>query len=184
MGLISFETPKNIPFGDYYFCLPFYYYVKEIFDEKNNINDTFLTIYLYNANQSSCLKHYSNEIIERLEKLNGTKILKINGLDPYEYLEEIGKKGLLAHSSQFRYILTYDYIDRLYLNCYPLKKEELNLSIEFEGEEEEFKIDYELEQLQFFSQEFKEYYMAEQKKYFKNNIPLPRFEEMELNFKN
>ena len=183
LTIITSETPNKIPFGNYYFCLPFYYYVKEIFDEKNNVNETFLTIYLYNDNQSSCVNHYSNETIERLKKLNGTKILKINGLDPYKYLEEMGKKGLLAHSSQCRYILIYNIIDKLYLDYYPLKKEELNISIEFEGEEEEFKIDYEIEQLHFFSQEFKEYYMAEKKKSFKNNIPLPRFEEMELNFK-
>ena len=183
LSIMTSKTPKNISFGNYYFCIPFYYYVKEIFDEKNNTNDTFLTIYSFNSNESSCVNHYSNETIERLKKLNGKRILKINGLDPYEYLEEMGKKGLLAHSSQCRYIFTYNYIDRLYLAYYPLKKEELNVSIEFEGEEEEFKIDYEIEQLHFFSQEFKEYYMAEKKKYFKNNIPLPRFEEMELNFK-
>ena len=133
LSIMASKTPKNISFGNYYFCIPFYYYVKEIFDEKNNTNDTFLTIYLYNANQSSCVNHYSNETIERLKKLNGKRILKINGLDPYEYLEEMGKKGLLAHSSQCRYIFTYNYIDRLYLAYYPLKKEELNVSIEFEG---------------------------------------------------
>ena len=94
------KTPNNTKFGNYYFCIPFKYYIKEIFDENNTVIDTFLTIESYDKTNSSCVKHYKDDVIDKVKNLNGKKIIKINGSEPYEYLEKMGKKGYLAHSAQ------------------------------------------------------------------------------------
>ena len=164
----------------YYYCLPFYVYVKEVFDENDKVNDTYLTI---QANVEFCSNGYSEEILKRTKELVGKKILQINGMEPYEYLEEMGKKGNVVHSSQCRYILTCRKFNRLYLAIHPLKKEDLTTTIKFEGEEQEFTIDYQIKSLTFFSEEFKQFYIKERREYFKLNMPIPLFEEIELKFK-
>ena len=76
--------------------------------------------------------------------MQGKKILKINGLDPYEYFEEMSKKGYITHSPQGNFIEMLDSISELTPDYYPLKKEDLKVSIQFEGEEEEFVVEYQL----------------------------------------
>ena len=164
----------------HFYCLPFYVYVKEVLDENNRTNDTYLTI---EENTEFCSEGYSEETLNKTKELNGKKILQINGMEPYSYLEEMSKKGNVVHSPQCRYILTYNYLSNLYLDSYPLKIEDLTTTIKFEGEEQEFTIDYQLKRLEFFSEEFKQYYIKERRKYFKLNMPIPRFEEIELKFK-
>ena len=82
----------------------------------------------------------------------------------------MSKKGYINHSPQGNFIEMLDSISELTPDYYPLKKEDLKVSIQFEGEEEEFVVEYQFETIPFFSQEFKEYYLAEKKNYFKNNI--------------
>ena len=179
-GHFSITAGNKYDLSSYYYCIPFNYYVKEVFDENNQLIDKYLTI---NPNIDYCSNGYSNETLNKIIELNGSKILKINGMDPYEYLDEMGKKGHVFHSPQCRYILSYSYINSLYLTNYPLKKKDLTIMIKFEGEDEEFKIDYQLKKLQFFNEEFKQYYIKERNKYFKSNIPIPNFEKIELQFK-
>ena len=176
----SITVNENEDLYNYYYCIPFYYYVKEVFDENNILNDTYLTIELDTEN---CPNGYSNETLNKLEELLDKKILEINGLDPYEYLDEMSKKGYVTHSLQSRYILINSYISYLYLDSFPFKKEDLTTTIKFEGEDEEFKIDYQFKKVSFLSGEFKVYYIKERKKYFKLNIPIPKFKEIELKFK-
>ena len=176
----SITVNENEDLYNYYYCIPFYYYVKEVFDENNILNDTYLTIELDTEN---CPNGYSNETLNKLEELLDKKILEINGLDPYEYLDEMSKKGYVTHSLQSRYILINSYISYLYLDSFPFKKEDLTTTIKFEGEDEEFKIDYQFKKVSFLSGEFKVYYIKERKKYFKLNIPIPKFKEIELQFK-
>ncbi len=71
----------------------------------------------------------------------------------------------------------------LTLSHYPFKKEDLSLSIEFEGEDEPFEISYQFEQLISFSTEFKSFYLEQQKKFVKYGIPPPKIEEIEKIFK-
>ena len=142
----SITVNENEDLYNYYYCIPFYYYVKEVFDENNILNDTYLTIKLYTE---SCQNGYSNETLNKLEELLDKKILEINGLDPYEYLDEMSKKGYVTHSLQSRYILINGYINYLYLDSFPFKKEDLTTTIKFEGEDEEFKIDYQFKKFHF-----------------------------------
>ena len=44
-AFVSIETPNKTVLYDYYFCIPFLYYVKEVFEDDNiTIKDTYLTI--------------------------------------------------------------------------------------------------------------------------------------------
>ena len=38
------KTPNKFELSSSYFCIPFHYYINEIFDEKNEVNDTYLSI--------------------------------------------------------------------------------------------------------------------------------------------
>ena len=95
----------------------------------------------------------------------------------------MGKYGGMGHSRQMKYIESLDFISQLYLDYYPHKKEDLSISIKFENEDELFEIEYSLEKFNYFSEEFKNFYLEEKKKCIKNNIPLIKFEEIEKKFK-
>ena len=164
----------------HYFCIPFYFYVKEVLDENGKVNDTYLTIKEY---FNYCPYNYSEEIFNKIKELGEKKILKINGLGPYEYLDEMSKKGHVYHSPQSRYIFILSIIYSLPLYVFPIKKNDLTINIQFENEEQEFEIDYHLEQIKFFSEEFKQYYIKERNNYFKLNMPIQKFEEIEYEFK-
>ena len=154
--------------------------MKEVLDDNNNkVIDAYLTIQSKFGMFCSC----TQEMIMKTLQLTGKKIVSINGKNPYEYFEEMNEKGYITHSTQAKFIEMLNTIDALRAEDYPLKKEDLQVSIQFEGEEEEFVVEYNFEETPFFSQEFKEYYLTEKKNYFKNNIPFPRFEKIELDFK-
>ena len=177
-AVYSLETPNNISLYDNYFCIPFYYYIKEVFDDDNiTVNDTYLTI----EQLSSCQNNYSNETLTKIKELSGQKIISINDLDPFEYLEKMERNVISPHSPQCKYVFSLEYINEHYLFIYPHKKEDLSISIKFEGDE--LKTEYSFKNYNFLSQEFREFYLAEHKKYFKNNIPFPKFEEIEQKFK-
>ena len=80
--------------------------------------------------------------MKKINQLQGKRILKINNLDPYKYFEEISKRGPLTHCLQSQFIDIFDTIDELHIDYYPFKKEELSVSIKFEGVEDEFEIQY------------------------------------------
>lgn len=63
------------------------------------------------------------------------------------------------------------------------KKENLNISIKFEGEEKLFETQYSFEKYEFSSEEFREFYLQEQRKSSKNNIPFLKFEKIKEKFK-
>ena len=176
-------TPNNFSLYSYYFCIPFYFLVQEVFDKDNvTINDTYLTINLIQVN-TYCREHFTNETISEIQKLSGKKIISINNMNPYEYIEKITKNVGSAHSKQCKFIQGIDFIYQQFAYFYPHKKEYLNISIKFEGEDKVFETQYSLEKLKFSSEEFKEFFLQEQRRSFKNDIPFLRFEEIEEKFK-
>ena len=179
LSVIISETPNKFPLDTYHFCLPFYYKIEEIFDDNYKVTDKYLTIQSNFGFFCDC----TQEMTMKTMALTGKKILTINGLDPYVYFEEMSKKGYTTHSPQCNYIEMLDTLAFVEAEYYPLKKEDLQVSIKFEGVEEELEVEYNFEEKSFFSQEFKEYYLNEKKSYFKNNIPLPNFKKMESDFK-
>ena len=127
---------------DYYFCIPFKYRIEENNTEKEN-NDPFLTI----ESIDICKEGYSNEILNKIQELEGKKIISINNLSPYDYLEEMGKKFDVAHSPQARYIYIVSYLHFLYADIFPFKKEELNnIFLKFEGNES-LEIEYKFQKI-------------------------------------
>ena len=173
------NTPNNISLYENYFCIPFYYYVHEIFAEDNvTVNETYLSINPYN---NDCQNKYSKETLNKINDLAGKKIISINKLNPFEYLEIIGKNGLMTYSHQSRFIDALQYIMQHPLSLYPHKKDELSISIQFEGEKELFETEYVLEKTNYFNKELKE--LKEQNKYFNNNFNVHNYEKIEVKYK-
>ena len=177
--ILANQSPNGFPLISSYFCLPFRFHTYTELDENNN-PQAFLII----APMNFCLNNYPEEKIDKTRKLYQKKILKINGKDPYEYLEEFDKKSAMTcHSLQCRYIRIMGTNYALTLSYYPFKKEELSLAIEFEGEDEIFEISYQFEQMKFSSKEFKSFYLEQQNNYIKYGILPPKIEEVEKNSK-
>lgn len=173
------KTPNGFDMTSSYFCIPYKYYIHEIFDDNNKINETYLSI----EPLDSCREGYSEEILNKINELKGKEIISINDKDPYEYLEEKGLFGTNCHSQQCRYLSLFKYITHFPIFRYPYKKEELQVSLKFEGVDEPLNLEYKFGEINYFSSEFKSYYLEEQEKYLKNNIPFPNFSEMEKRFK-
>ena len=172
------KTPNNLDLYYHYFCIPFRYKIKEIFNEENILNDTYLTI----ESREQCQDDYSKEIIEKIGKLEGKKITKINNKSPYEYLDEMGTKYNSVHSPQARYILISLNIHNLYVDLYPFKKEELNISLDFE-DNESLQLEYQYKELKFDNQEFKQYFIDEKNKFLKGYYSVLDFEQLKYKFK-
>ena len=172
------RTPNNLDLYYHYFCIPFRYKIKEIFNEENILNDTYLTI----ESREQCQDDYSKEIIEKIGKLEGKKITKINNKSPYEYLDEMGTKYNSVHSPQARYILISLNIHNLYVDLYPFKKEELNISLDFE-DNESLQLEYQYKELKFDNQEFKQYFIDEKNKFLKGYYSVLDFEQLKYKFK-
>ena len=178
LAFVFSEDSNIFPLNLYYFCIPFKFYVYEEYDEDNNtINDTYLTI----KEDGTCLGKNSEEIISK----SGKRIISINDLEPFDYLEKMNKYIASVHSRQGKYIISLRYMQNGQLNViyYPFKKQNLSISIKFEGEDELFETEFKLQKREFFSEEFKEFYLKEQKIFFQNRIPLPKFNEIENKFK-
>ena len=139
------ETPNGFPLDTFRFCLPFYYTMKEVLDDNNKVIDAYLTIESKFGMFCSC----TQEIMMKTLNLRGKKIISINGKNPYEYFEEMNEKGYITHSTQAKFIEMLSSIDALRAEDYPLKKEDLKVSIKFEGEEEEFAVEYNFEETPF-----------------------------------
>ena len=137
LDIYGFRTPNSFKLNEYYYCIPFNYEVKENYNETN---ETVITL-KYNK---GCNTGYSDEIINKIKNLEGIKIESINEMGPFEYFSKIGEKGYVFHSPQARYVFGMQRINQLPINIFPFKKEELDLSIKFEGIDELFKIEYQL----------------------------------------
>ena len=88
-------------YTSYSHCLPFTYEVLEDFDENDKAYNASLTI----EPRDECTEIFDDETLEKIEELSGKKIIKINGVNPYEYFDkmELNSQGT-CHSPQCRYI--------------------------------------------------------------------------------
>ena len=172
-------TPNNFPLSSSYFCIPFTYSLIETKNDQEEVNGAFLTI----EPSNSCKEGYSEETLKKIDEYKGKKIIEINGTDPYEYLDQMSKKGRVIHSPQARFVFIRRTISQLSVQYFPLKKEELKFSIKFEGVDEIFNIEYQFAQRKNLNSEFEEFILAEQEKFLKYRIPFPTYEEIELKYK-
>ena len=79
-------------------------------------------------------------------------------MGPFEYFSKIGEKGFVFHSLQARHVFTMLRINQLPINLFPFKKEELDLSIKFEGIDELFQIEYQLKHKDDIGGDFQEFF--------------------------
>ena len=143
LDMYLFLTPNQFNLYFSRFCIPFDYNVVSIKDENSKVTGAYLAIEIKNF----CKEGYSNDTLNRIEKLseNKTKISEINGMNPYEYFDKLCSKGI--RSVQGKYISILKEISDLPVYSYPYKKEELNFSIKFEGEDESLNLDYQFYQI-------------------------------------
>ena len=172
-------SPGNFPLNQSYFCIPYTYTLSEVKNEQGEVTTAFLTIEPRNA----CKEGYSSDVLAKIDEMKGKKILEINNLDPYEYLDQMSKKGRVIHSPQARFVLIRRMISELPVQYYPLKKEEVNVSIKFDGVDELLNLDYQFVKKDKLDEDFKKFYDEEQKRHLKHKMPFPTFEEVELKYK-
>ena len=94
-----------------------------------------------------------------MKKFLGKKITKINGDNPFDYLEKMGLKGFSLHSPQARYIFIMKMIYQMPINLFPFTKEEIKLTIEFEGTDEKLEFDYQLKYKDDIGGDFQEFFL-------------------------
>lgn len=172
-------TPGNFPLNQSYFCIPYTYSLSEESNEQGEVTSAFLSI----EPSTNCREGYSEDLLAKIDELKGKKILEINNLDPYEYLDQMSKKGRVIHSPQARFVLIRRMISQLSVQYYPLKKEELTVSIKFDGVTDLFNIDYQFVKKDNLDSDFQKFYDEEQKRYLKHRMPFPTFDEVELKYK-
>ena len=172
-------TPNNFLLNSSYFCIPFTYTLIETKDERGEVNGAYISI----DPSDSCKEGYNNQTLNKIIELKGKKIILINNMDPYEYFDEMSKKGRVIHSPQARFIYIRRTISQLSVQYYPFKKEELNISINFEGVDETLDLQYQFVLKKNLNSEFKKFYADEEKRYLKHKIPFPTFDEIELKYK-
>ena len=103
-------------------------------------------------------------------------------MNPFDYIEKITKNLVSPHSKQCKFIKGIDTIFEQSAFIFPHKKEDLSISIQFEGEDKLFKTNYLLEKIIFPSEEFKQFYLQKYKKSFKNHLPFLNYKEIEKKF--
>ena len=168
-------TPNGNDIANFYYCIPFNYFIKEIFDDNGKVNDTYLSI----QPSYECEEGYSDEILLKIEELENIKIISINNLTPFDYFEKMSLKFRPLHSPQARFIDMFMSINYLFMDFYPFKKEELNISIVFEGNEK-LELEYQASYYETEDEEYKQFFKSEKQKMYKNKIPI---EEIELKYK-
>ena len=72
-------------------------------------------------------------------------------------------KGRVIHSPQARFVFIRRTISHLSVQYFPLKKEQLTLSIKFEGVYEALKLDYKFVVKKNLDEEFQKFYAEEEK---------------------
>ena len=94
-SFISMNCPEvGLNFADYLYCIPFEYYVEGKY-EGDTLKETFLSIKSY---ESACRLSYDNDTLNKIEKFSHKKIISINNMDPYKYLEKITYSTSVGHS--------------------------------------------------------------------------------------
>ena len=137
LSIYAENSPRFFELNGFVYCIPFKYSINEIKEGDEVIDAEMILEYT-----DKCKEGYTNEIINKIKSLNNKKIIKINDMNPFEYIDSIGNKGFVLHSPQARYVYAMKFINQLPINIFPFKKEELKISIQFEGIDEPLQIQY------------------------------------------
>ena len=174
--IYGMNTPSGIKFHYMGACLPFSFHVLKENDEAK----------MYIKYFPDCGVYFSREIREYVQKKaeNKTYLKSINGQDPFDYIQNWGRKykGNKSPHAHFTYMKTL--VHAFDINLYPYKPEELKMNFTFEGEDEPLKLDYHIYLPNFREMnnllganilsetEFDEFYEKEMKKHIQDvNVP-------------
>ena len=123
------KTPKGIKLDQITACLPFSFYVEK--DDKT-------TAKMYIKYFESCAVFYTEEERDYIRRRSDEKIpLKsINNYDPFEYIQEWGRKYRGNKSPHAHFTLMKTLIHTFYIRLYPYTPKELEMTFEFESSSE------------------------------------------------
>ena len=121
------NTPKGIKLDQITACLPFSFYVSN--DENNN---TKMFIKYFESCGAFFSQEERNYIKERSEKI---PLKKINDKDPFDYIQEWGRKYRGNKSPHAHFTLMKTLIHSFYIRLYPYTSEELKMTFEFESKD-------------------------------------------------
>ena len=128
LRIFSNVSPKGNQFHYMTACIPFSFYV-----EKNDQEIPRIYIKYY----SQCDPYFDNEVLNIIQEMINKHVpLKlINNLDPFDYIQNWGRKYRSVKSPHAHFTLMKTVIHSFYINLYPYKPEELKMIFEFDTEE-------------------------------------------------
>ena len=121
------NTPKGIKLDQITACLPFSFYVSN--DENNN---TKMYIKYFESCGAFFTQEERNYIKERSEKI---PLKKINNKNPFDYIQEWGRKYRGNKSPHAHFTLMKTLVHSFYIRLYPYTPEELKMTFEFESKD-------------------------------------------------
>ena len=136
-------------------CLPFQFYISGEKPEETRIK-----VKLYD----DCLSFYSDEEKEELKKYDGKNVKKINGTDPFDFIQNINIEFNAFYNKHSTFTYNMRTTHRIGIFSNPLSKEQLsNITFEFDDEElDDLFLDYNLiyknASQEFDNAEFMDYY--------------------------
>ena len=152
---------------------PIYYYTITI-NDKN---------YLFCGLIDIAFKYFDKEILDQIiQKCTGRPIFRINGKDPFDYVQTFGRNQILkSEHAQFTFNINQHVYNGKF-NTYPFIKNDLeHILIQFDHINV-LVFDYKILKPKNMSRQFEEFYKEEMKKYSPNDIIKPTIIEIEQKF--
>ena len=138
---------------------------------KNNTNK------LYAEPLEMSKKFFPQELIDQINEFKNYSIIKINGKEPFDYIQNFGMQILKDKHAQFTY--NFKIFNANKFDIYPFSKEDLeNITITYENGRT-LSFDYIILEKKQLSKEFSKYYLKEKEKYF---IVEPNIFQIEYEF--
>ena len=135
-NIYATKTPSGFKFNQMTACLPFSFYVDKVG------NDTEAKVYI--KYYSDCGPYFSDKIRKYVQEKEENKIAleKINGEDPFDYIQEWGMKYQCTKSPHGQFSMVKTEIHSIHLAGYPFNQSELAMEFKFENESEPLNLDY------------------------------------------
>ena len=185
-NIIGLTTPNGISFDYMSACLPFSFYVEK---DKNETAKIYIKYY------QDCAMHFEEKIKKKVEEKanNNIPLVKINGQDPFDYIQNWGKKYRALKNPHAHFTFSKKTINAFYLRAFPYSYDDLKMEFIFD-DEEILKLDYyiyipnfrEMNRLLgsniLSEKEFDQFYKNEIKKNI-NNVDIPNIFEMIKKYK-
>ena len=109
-------------------------------------------------------KFFPQELIDQINEFKNYLIIKINGKEPFDYIQNFGMQILKDKHAQFTY--NFKIFNANKFDIYPFSKEDLeNITITYENGRT-LSFDYIILEKKQLSKKFSKFYLKEKEKYF------------------